>query len=229
MKDVVINRNKDGFLIIETVRPGGECEVQEGLGVLQIPSTIPVKAGMTIKIPKIDTLDTSSISEGFCIGPSVFYFSNNDDHEINHDSSLGSNLPFGLNRIARHVIYKDMNNKIHTRLFDGVPGSDICKGITPKEVAKIFEKMSVEWAYHLDGGQSAKIVTREQNISDMHKNIKSYGNKHYVQWPKKDSQPFLWDPDGGRKVPSGIKFQKKRDDQKQKEVLDLDTKYRVFD
>jgi hypothetical protein len=222
--DVVIVKDSNNIFIVDKILNAGEGIVQENVGILQMPAHNVVKKGSIIKIADIDGLDLSSISSGFCIGLNVFYFLEHNDHEINHDLSLGDNQPLGQNRIARNVVYKDLDNKIHTRLFDGVPGSVVCSGITPKEVASIFEKLSVEWAYHLDGGQSAKLVTREKHGVDLGKEFKSYGNKHYVRWPKNDSHPFLWDPDGGRKVPSGIVF--KRINNKHN-VIDSDSKYIV--
>lgn len=227
MIDIVIERTQSNSLIVEAIRPSGESLVQEGVGVLQISADIPVEIGTIITIPNIDGLNPNLISAGFCIGPNVFHFSNNNDHEINHDTSLGTNPPFDLTRIARHIIYKDSEGKIHTRLFDGVPKSNVCRGVTPQEVANIFETMSVKWAYHLDGGQSAKLVTRETNQTDSIKKIISYGNKHYVRWPQKESHPFLWDPDGGRKVPSGIQFKKVKHQEDKLNGDDLDSKYLV--
>ncbi len=206
--DVIIAKKSAGQLFVQEIVLGGGSSVYAGIGVLQLPATTEIVPGTTITIPQIDTLDLSSVTTGFSIGPSVAHFTTQSDHEINHDASLGSNPPLGTNRIARTIIYKDVNGQIHSRLFDGVPTSDICRGITPNEVATLFETIPTEWAYHLDGGQSAKVVTREA-LNEADTTLHSYGNKHYVRWPNIEQHPYLWDPDGGRKVPNGILFKRK--------------------
>ncbi len=208
--DMVIAQNSEGDLYVKATRPGGGSSVYQELGVLQVLAPSTVTPGDAITLSSIQGIDISGVTSGFCIGPNVAHFLHTSDHPINHDSSLGDNVPFGTNRIARNVIYMDGRGTLHTRLFDGLPRSALCAGISPHEVATHMAELGVSWAYFLDGGQSAKIVTREISADDGSRKIKSYGNYHYVRWPTLPQHPHLWVPDGGRKVPSGLVFKARR-------------------
>ena len=141
-----------------------------------------------------DDLPESAVS----VGPSL----DTEDfpaHPINHDASLGSQPPFTERRMARLVLYEDLDNKTHLRLFDGRPGSADFRGVTPTEAREsIAADTGYRWGCFLDPGQTAKMWVNERGIAT------SYGNRHYLRWPQNDDDNFVWVPDKGRPIPSFI-------------------------
>jgi hypothetical protein len=141
-----------------------------------------------------DNLPDSAVS----VGPSL----DTEDfaaHPINHDPSLGSQPPFTERRMARLVLYEDLENKTHLRLFDGRPGSSDFRGVTPSEAKdSIAADTGYRWGCFLDPGQTAKMWVEEQGTPT------SYGNRHYLRWPQHDKDGFTWVPDKGRPIPSFI-------------------------
>jgi hypothetical protein len=141
-----------------------------------------------------DDLPESAVS----VGPSL----DTEDfaaHPINRDPSLGSQPPFTERRMARLVLYEDLDNKTHLRLFDGRPGSPDFRGVTPSEVRDaIAADTGYRWGCFLDPGQTAKIWVHE------HGTLAGYGNRHYLRWPQNDKDNFVWVPDKGRSVSSFI-------------------------
>jgi hypothetical protein len=141
-----------------------------------------------------DDLPESAIS----VGPSL----DTEDfaaHPINRDPSLGSQPPFTERRMARLVLYEDLDNKIHLRLFDGRPGSPDFRGVTPSEARDaVAADTGYRWGCFLDPGQTAKIWV------DEHGTPASYGNRHYLRWPQNDNDNFVWIPDKGRPISSFI-------------------------
>ena len=101
--------------------------------------------------------------------------------------------------MARSVIYKDKVGLIHLRVFDGAPRTNSFQGLAPLEVAKLIPPDAVQWAYHLDPGQSSKLATRPAEGK-----VESFGNNHYLRWPKNVNQTFLWNGLNGRPVASAI-------------------------
>lgn len=141
-----------------------------------------------------DDLPESAVS----VGPSL----DTEDfaaHPVNHDPSLGSQPPFTERRMARLVLYEDLDNKTHLRLFDGRPGSPDFRGVTPSEARDaVAADTGYRWGCFLDPGQTAKIWV------DEHGTATSYGNRHYLRWPQNDKDKFTWVPDKGRPITSFI-------------------------
>jgi hypothetical protein len=141
-----------------------------------------------------DDLPESAVS----VGPSL----DTEDfaaHSINRDPSLGSQPPFTERRMARLVLYEDLDNKTHLRLFDGRPGSPDFRGVTPSEARDaIAADTGYRWGCFLDPGQTAKIWV------DEHGTPTSYGNRHYLRWPQSDKDNFVWVPGKGRPISSFI-------------------------
>lgn len=99
-------------------------------------------------------------------------------HSINRDKSLSDKPPFLERPMARTVLYETEDGKIHIRLYDGRPGSDVFPGVTPTEVVEaICAEGNVVWGCFLDPGQTAKLCVRTGD------NIESLGNRHYLKWP----------------------------------------------
>ncbi len=204
--DVVVLADNDGVLRIKQVIAGGHTNLFAGNFIFQLKGVDAshFKVGDPVQPLTLDTLSLTDIESAVSIGPNVHHFIDKKDHEINHDLSLGEHPPFGERRMARSVIYKDTDGNIHTRVFDGAPQTEHFQGITPQETALLLPKEAVQWAYHLDPGQSSRLAVKELNGK-----VKTFGNQHYVRWPKKEEHPFLWSPSNGRRVPSAIVYRKK--------------------
>jgi hypothetical protein len=141
-----------------------------------------------------DDLPESAVS----VGPSLDT-ENFGTHSVNRDPSLGSEPPFTERRMARLVLYEDLDSKTHLRLFDGRPGSPDFRGVTPSEARDaIAADTGYRWGCFLDPGQTAKIWIDENGT------LTSYGNRHYLRWPQNDKDNFVWIPDKGRPVSSFI-------------------------
>lgn len=141
-----------------------------------------------------DDLPESAVSVGPSLDTGDFAA-----HPINHDPSLGSQPPFTERRMARLVLYEDLENKTHLRLFDGRPGSQDFRGVTPSEARDaIAADTGYRWGCFLDPGQTAKIWVEEHGMSA------SYGNRHYLRWPQDDKDNYAWVPDKGRPISSFI-------------------------
>lgn len=164
----------------------------------------------------IDSLDLKEVESAMTVGPMVHHFLSNDDHEINHDPSLGTFPPFAPNeRYARSAVYADNHNAVHFVVFDAVPRSEHMKGVTPKEAAMNIPG-DAQWAVFLDGGQSSRITFK----ADTQNGLDSRGNQQYVRLHKlaksnqnglaagKEDQ-YLWSR-RGREVPSMVTLSKKR-------------------
>lgn len=72
-------------------------------------------------------------------------------------------------------------------------------GVTPTQAAQaIKNETDVAWGCFLDPGQTAKLTVRGDT------DIASYGNTHYLKWPKQPGGKFIWVPKTGRPVASMI-------------------------
>ncbi len=125
-------------------------------------------------------------------------------HPINDDPSLGSLPPFTDRRMARLVLYQDLQSRTHLRLFDGRPGSRSFPGVAPSEARDaIAADTGFRWGCFLDPGQTARIWLNGPG------GLTSYGNRHYLQWPESGTGRFTWVPGTGRPVPSIITIKSK--------------------
>ncbi len=203
--DLVIGEN-NGELQVQRINKGGNTNYFDGNFIFQFTNKniANIKLGDVATIETIDTLDVSNINDAITIGPNVYHFQNHEDHEINHDESLGSNPPFTERRMARSVLYKDKNGDVHFKIFDGVPKSSNFNSVTPQEVITIIPRETVQWAYYLDPGQSSKLAIKDEN------KISVFGNAHYLRLPQDSRKPYIWSPINGRKVSSAIVIAKKR-------------------
>lgn len=202
--DVVVVLCGDGLLRVAHIEEGGHTNIFSGNFIFHMrgKDREHIHLGDIVTPECIDDLVVSSLKSATTIGPNVHHFLDQTDHEINHDPSLGSKPPFADRRMARTIVYKDMQDKIHVRVFDGAPHTANFKGISPQETSSVLPQETVQWAYHLDPGQSSKLVLRDNDL------IKTYGNNHYLRWPKRPDRPFLWSPSNGRPVASALAFYK---------------------
>lgn len=204
--DVLFRTDKQGRLYIKDIIKGGGANFFSGNFTLHFNSkdASHLRIGQLVKNITLDGVDLTQIDSAVSIGPNVHHFLNKQDHEINHDSSLGERPPFDTRRMARSIIYKDLKESIHIRVFDGAPKTKYFQGITPHETSLLLPQETVQWAFHLDPGQSARLAFKEKNNK-----VNTFGNMHYMRWPKKQGHPFLWSPSNGRRVPSAIILSKK--------------------
>lgn len=166
--------------------------------VLRCPQRY-IESSSELEIHTIGGLALSRFEGGaFSAGPAV-NLADFQNHPINRDASLGSRPPFMDVPLARTVLYKTEDDLTHIRLFDGRPGSSVFPGVTPTEAAaQVLHEGSIEWGCFLDPGQTAKLCV---NTGD---STVSYGNRHYLQWPKESNPDFIWVPQLGRPVANVI-------------------------
>jgi len=197
--DVLVGYDREN-LIIKRIKRGGLCNIFDGNFVLRFANNrnCCFKVGMKVKPKFVDGQNLDLVNSGITIGPSVYHFENNDDHEINHDTCHGSKKPtYSERKLAMSMIYEDMANKIHLRIFDGVPAIENFTGITAKEIGHIIPRNETKRAYLLDPGQSSKMVVREGRSG-----VVAYGNAlssppFFGQWfvnglLVKSHPKFLW-------------------------------------
>lgn len=181
--DVVISYIHD-HLVVSDIRVGGGTDFFKGNFILHFPKKNlgNISVGDIVYPETLDTVSLSNITSGITTGPMVHHFLQSDDHDINHDPSLGTFPPFAADaRYARSVIYKSPDQFIHMTIFDAVPRSEKMKGVTPKEVAEHIPQEAV-WAVFLDGGQSSRITFRNGNGIDFR------GNQQYIRLHKRDKK-----------------------------------------
>lgn len=139
-----------------------------------------------------------SLQGALSVGP-MLDTENFTSHPVNRDASLGGRPPFLDVPLARTVLYETDDGMVHLRLFDGRPGSSIFPGVTPDQVSQfVTSEENVTWGCFLDPGQTAKLVVRGDD------DIASYGNTHYLKWPKQPGEKFIWVPKSGRPTASTI-------------------------
>ncbi|SCL25903.1 hypothetical protein GA0074694_4359 [Micromonospora inyonensis] len=130
-------------------------------------------------------------------------------HPINTDRSLDVLPPFAPSRRARMTVFEDRVGRTHLRLFDGRPGSLVFQGATPQEARdSIAADPGFRWGCFIDGGQTAKMW------ASLNGELTSFGNRHYLRWPKADEKEFVWVPDSGRPISSIITLQHRSETQR---------------
>ena len=199
--DMIVRANTDGQLIVAEINTGGGSDFFAGNFILQMKNDLAqnIRLGDSVVVDMLDDLELSSIQSAVTIGPKVNHFANESTHQINTDKSLGSHPPFRQKRMARSIIYQDMEGDIHLRIFDGAPKTKNFQGVTPREAAELIGS-NVRWAYHLDPGQSAKLAVSTEE------EVQTYSNEHYLRLPKRDQVPALWTPKGSRPTTSALLF-----------------------
>jgi hypothetical protein len=98
--------------------------------------------------------------------------------------------------------YETEDEMVHIKLFDGRPGSKVFSGVTPSEaVEHVCSEASIAWGCFLDPGQTAKICVRGSEV------VRSFGNRHYITWPRQRDGLYSWAAKIGRPVGSMIGLQ----------------------
>lgn len=199
--DVVLSADDTNNLYIRKINKGGGTDLFSGNVILQILKSDYQRIGTIrkVEIIKIDNYDVNEISSAISVGPDIrdaaLY---KKEIRKSYDKSLGK-FPFGDVRHARAIIYKTRST-LSIRVFDAAPLAKNFCGLTPNEVMQILksELVEMEWGYHLDGGQTAKLVFRDST------KIQVKGNLHYLIWPKNKNDRFIWNGINGRLIPSSI-------------------------
>jgi hypothetical protein len=163
---------------------------------------VDLRGGNVLEVRSIGELHADAFPESAAtVGPSLDV----EDfaaHPINRDASLDIVPPFAPARKARMAVFQDHAGRTHLRLFDGRPGSPVFQGATPQEARDaIAAEPGFRWGCFMDGGQTAKMWVV------LNGELTSFGNRHYLRWPKGADDDFVWVPDSGRPISSVITFQ----------------------
>ncbi|MFD5427696.1 hypothetical protein [Streptomyces sp. NPDC127084] len=199
--DVAFRTAADGTFVSTAVAPSGNLDIFSAHLVLRCPTSLIAGRGTNVlRIGSIGPLHEEQLPDAaVSVGPSLGLLGL-EAHPINHDHSLGDNVAFASRRLTRLVLFQTTDGHTHLRLFDGRPGSRTFTGVTPDEAsAAVSAEANVTWGCFLDGGQTAKICIR-----DTHGHHTTYGNRHYLRWPRNGEHGFRWTPDAGRPVGSLI-------------------------
>ena len=203
--DIVVRMRDDGVLHVQDICNGGGTDFFSGNFILNVPkeNAAGISIGDIVHPETLDDLRLDAVESAITVGPSLEegIVPDLDTLSINNDPSL-ANKPFQDIRTARSIIYRTNDGSIHLRIFDGARDSKTFKGITPRETYDIIYgeyPNKIEWAFHLDGSQSARAVFRRAG------SFEPYGNLHYARWPWKgfeDQTRYFLDPWRGRKTAS---------------------------
>ena len=197
--DLGFIRRDDGVFVGVSGSAGGNLDIFSHDIVVRmheryVHGNLPEMQLRTIGNRAIDGSLQGAVSVGPMLDEADF-----TSHPVNSDKSLGGKPPFLDVPLARTVLYEAEDGRIHLRLFDGRPGSSVFPGVTPKQAAEaIKNEGDTTWGVFLDPGQTAKLVVRTPE------ELASYGNTHYLKWPTKTGDKYLWVPKTGRPVASMI-------------------------
>ncbi len=206
--DIIVSYNYGSkTLEVIGIKIGGESDFFEGSFIIQVDASIAknIKIGEPVIASEIDgiNLEKTKIDSGVTIGPSIF-----DDIDSSVFRSMGTDVSHcgdkplfvrGARRAARAILSKNNDGSICFTIFDGAPKSNLYQGIRIEEIPTFFDSSKTEWAFHLDGGQSARAIVNVGNGT-----LIPYGNYHYSRWPKREGGLFLNTALNGRRVPSAI-------------------------
>lgn len=170
--------------------------------VLRCHERVLAQHGELVTIRSVGSLSLDAYNgSAISVGPS-FDTPDFDAHAINQDRSLGDKPPFVSAPLARTMLYETVDGELHLRLFDGRRDSQTFPGVTPEEAIKLTEdEADISWGYFLDPGQTAKLGISHRG------RVASFGNRHYLMWPKQAGEPFAWAPYRGRPDASVITLQ----------------------
>ena len=111
--DLIVRYDQEGILRVHTIKAGGNSNIFTGNFVIQCPSSNNYRVGAVVTPQELDGISLHKVESGVSIGPNVHHFLDQDDHPINHDSSLGNNPPFENRRMTRSIVYKDATGRVH--------------------------------------------------------------------------------------------------------------------
>lgn len=202
MVDIGLIHTQANHFVRTTISRQGGLDIFAHDAVLRGPAEVLTSATDEVIFRSLGNLalDKPSLS-AISVGPSL-HTADFSAHPINADHSLGDKPPFLDVPMARTMLYRTDDDRLHLRLFDGRPGSPVFPGVTPAEALKLTEdEGTITWGYFLDPGQTAKLC-----IQAMGRRF-SFGNAHYLQWPSAPGEPFTWAPYRGRPDASVITLQ----------------------
>ncbi len=200
--DLLVTADRHGDLFVSGIQPHGGSDLFAANFVVQLPPRYggAWREGDRVEVLSVGGINAADILSASSLGPSVYDIERAPELvDRRYDRSLG-NSPFQHVRYPRSIIYKTRDGRFHFRIFDGAPMTSNFKGLTPGELVRILESEGedIEWAYHLDGGQSSKIAFRHYD------DLVIRGSLHYLVWPDTDDMPFLWNGFNGRLLASSI-------------------------
>lgn len=197
--DIVVGvRNKE--LYVREKRRGGQTDFFEGAFILNVSNDAAqsMEVGALVKPVSVDNIRVENIAEAVTIGPAIADGTKNLARiNINNDPSL-ANQPFLNDSSPRSVVYKTKDGALSLRIFDGARKSKAFSGVTPREVYEILQREhrgNIEWGFHIDPGQSVRLMVRHPFIGGDHEKVVGYGNLHYERWPHADAPGIKKLPD----------------------------------
>ncbi len=193
MVDVGFIPHPAGGFVADSVSDQGGMDICRYAFIGRLPKRyIPRNPGARLHVLSIDDMIPGrDILGGFTTGPML-----NADfatHPIHQDRSLGPLSPLTEYPAARMVLYETTKGRVHIRIFDGRPGSEIFQGVTPTEaLSLVHAEGSIRWGCFLDGGHTARTCIRQD------KDVKGYGNAHYLTLPSNNNHSYTWAGKRGR-------------------------------
>jgi hypothetical protein len=185
------------------IAPGGGLDIFAHDLVMRCPARhVDPRGDNVLEVLSIGGLRAEAFPDSAAtVGPSLDV-ADFAAHPINSDRSLDVVPPFAHNRKTRMAVFEDLQGRTHLRLFDGRPGSPVFQGTTPMQARdSIAADPGFRWGCFIDGGQTAKMWVAVDG------QLTSFGNRHYLRWPKADESEFVWVPDRGRPISSIITLQ----------------------
>ncbi|MEV0442948.1 phosphodiester glycosidase family protein [Streptomyces spectabilis] len=195
--DYVVNGSPKRGLRVSQIRPGGGSDLFSGRFILRADRSVAgVALGTPVKITEIAGHEAGALDSGISLGPSVADAA--DGLTAAYGACLGKS-PFHGTRHARTLIAV-RGGQLVLQIFDGAPGTDTFRGVTPRETAElcVADGLDPRHVYHLDGGASSKIAYRHAG------RLGVVGSMHYLRWPTAPSEPFRWQGLAGRALHSAI-------------------------
>ncbi|HWO61208.1 MAG TPA: hypothetical protein VNO31_14365 [Umezawaea sp.] len=193
--DLGFHAAPDGHFEAVTRGDGGRVDVFGHDVVVRCPRSA---AGTRLDVHTIGPLTLDGEWNAISVGPSLAHPDPNT-HPLNDDRSLGSYPLLRDRPSTRLVFYVTADGARHLRLFDGRPGSGTFPGLTlDQTLAAVRAGGDVVSGCLLDSGNTSKLnVVRDGRLT-------TFGNRHYLRWPRPGESGFTWTPDHGRPVASLI-------------------------
>ncbi len=198
--DVGCRAQPQRSFVVTAVSREGHLDIFQYDLVLRVPPSAGI-VGSTVRIQTIGSLTLDASLDGaISVGPSLLH-KDLASHPLHREHSLGSYPLLAHKRSARLVFFRCQEGWQHLCLFDGRPGSVDFQGVSLEEAVALVEERGVVAGCFLDSGNTSKFAVRQQE------ELVSYGNRHYLQWPARPGEDYLWTPDTGRRTASLLALQ----------------------
>lgn len=197
--DAVVRVRPDGTAAITALVAGGGADLFAGSYVLRAheEDAREWRIGDRVVPLTVGGTDLRAVTAATSLGPSITDAVVPQRIANAYDDSLGVS-PFRGVRYPRSLVYGTGDGAVHLRIFDGAPLTTHFQGLTPGEVVDVLaeEHHDLRWAFHLDGGQSAKLAYRHDG------GVEVAGSLHYLVWPHGGETRFRWNGLDGRVLAS---------------------------